>query len=60
MKEFYQDHFDECDYCVGIYDGNLPQSEKDRLIDEHTMDAFANHADVVYEILKDQQYAPTN
>lgn len=56
MKDFYEQHFEDCDYCVGIHDRtDIGHVEKYELIDKHTMDAYAGMADMAYEQFKERE-----
>lgn len=54
MKDWCITHFEHCEYCIDIYDSNKPQDEKDRLIDEHTTDSFADYADNIHDMIADE------
>lgn len=58
MDEFYQEHFDNCDYCSGIYDSKRSQELKDSLIEKHTeaaLDDARSQAEYAYESWKENQ-----
>lgn len=52
MEEFYEQHFENCDYCFDLYEGTLPN--KDELIEKHTMSAYADLCDRTYDELKER------
>ncbi len=59
MNDFYEQHFEDCDYCLEVSESKLTESEKSRLIDAHTTDAYAGMADLAYDRQKDEAYATT-
>lgn len=53
MKEFYLNHFEDCEYCYRVSESIVfNQSKKDELIDNHTIDSFGNYVDFVHETYK--------
>jgi hypothetical protein len=55
-KEFYENHFEDCDYCFEISERkDLPEVEKGKLINDHTINAYAGMADMVYDQWKDRE-----
>jgi hypothetical protein len=52
-KEFYENHFDNCDYCLEISESDRTDVEKDKLINDHTINDYAWKADYAYEAYKE-------
>ena len=54
LKDFYMDHFDNCDYCQEIDERkDLPEEERIRLINAHTTTALADRGDMLHDAYKD-------
>lgn len=52
MEDFYEQHMENCDYCEKLSNSNLP--DKDKLIDTHTMNAYADLCDRAYSEWKER------
>lgn len=54
MDEFYQQHFEECEYCYEVdQNPSLTSNQKLDLIGDHTINAMAGLGDILYEASKD-------
>ena len=53
MNDFYEAHYDSCDYCLEVSESNRPEAEKDKLIYDHTINAMAEAGDRLHDEYKD-------
>lgn len=53
-KDYYEQHFEDCEVCLQISESNRTEAEKDKLINDHTINAYAGMADMAYEAYKER------
>ena len=54
-KDFYEQHFDNCDYCFEVHDSDRTDAEKDKLINNHIENDYAWKVDNAYSQWKDRE-----
>lgn len=53
MKDFYINHYENCSFCETIHNNELiPKKRREELIDEHTLDAYADFVDLTHSRLE--------
>ena len=55
MNDFYEQHYENCDYCLEVSESNKLESEKDRLINDHTINAMAEAGDRLWDEYKERE-----
>lgn len=55
MNDFYEQHYENCDYCLEVHDSiEITDELKDKLINDHTINAMAEAGDRLHDEAKER------
>lgn len=56
MNDFYETHFENCNFCNCVSeDKNLTEDQKLKIIEDHTINAWADMVDRAWDEHKDRE-----